>query len=309
MRDKIVIATRGSALALWQANFIKTNIEAKYPDIKCDLNIIKTTGDIILDVPLAKIGGKGLFVKEIETALLNHEADIAVHSMKDVPMELPDGLELIVSPKAAVPNDAFVSNEYTSIDNLKEGAKVGTSSLRRKLQLLEHRPDLEVLDLRGNLQTRLRKLDEKIYDAIILAEAGLLRLGLDSRVRESISIDKILPAACQGILGVEARVEDKEIFTILDFLNDADTAIRVKAERRFLYELQGGCQIPIACHSIIDKAKGELFITGKIYTLDGRLKIERSIRGSLIDSHELGAALAKEILQSGGDKILEEIYK
>lgn len=309
MRDKIMIATRGSDLALWQANFIKDNIEKQYPNIRCDLNIIKTTGDIILDVPLAKIGGKGLFVKEIETALLEHEADIAVHSMKDVPMELPSGLELIVSPKSATPNDAFVSNEYNSIDELKQGAKVGTSSLRRKLQLLEDRPDLEVLDLRGNLQTRLRKLDDKIYDAIILAEAGLLRLGLDNRVRERISIDKILPAACQGILGIEARVEDKEIASILEFLDDDDTAIRVKAERRFLYELQGGCQIPIACHSIIDKDKGELFIRGKIYTLDGRLKIERSITGSLIDSEKLGAALANEILLAGGDKILEEIYQ
>lgn len=304
---KIVIATRGSELALWQANYVKSEIEKKH-GIKCELNIIKTTGDKILDVPLAKIGGKGLFVKEIESALLNNEADIAVHSMKDVPMELPDGLELIASPEAEAPNDAFVSNKFSSIKELPKCAKVGTSSLRRKLQLLEQRPDLEIIDLRGNLQTRLKKLDDGLYDAIILAEAGLKRLMLGERIKESISISTILPASCQGILGIEARRYDNEIKNLLSFLVDKDTTTRVLAERRFLFELQGGCQVPIACHSILDKNKNSIYIKGLIYTLDGRKKLVKEISADIHNPADAGAKLARDILADGGEDILKEIY-
>ncbi len=308
MRKSIVIATRGSELALWQANFIKAQIEAKYSDVHCELNVIKTMGDKILDVPLAKIGGKGLFVKEIETALLENKADIAVHSMKDVPMELPVGLKLVSSPKAGSSNDALVSTRFNTIGELPINAKVGTSSLRRKLQLLELRPDLEVLDLRGNLQTRLRKLDEAMYDAIILAEAGLVRLGLEDRVKESIDIEKMLPPSCQGILGLEARSDDVEIIELLKFINDEDTDIRVRAERRFLFELKGGCQVPIACYSTLDKENGTIAIRGKLYTLDGRIKIDKNFVGSIDQPEEIGKKLADAILNDGGDKILKEIY-
>ncbi len=305
MKKEIVIATRGSKLALWQAEFIKKSIEDKH-NIPCKLNIIKTTGDKILDVPLAKIGGKGLFVKEIEVALLNMQADIAVHSMKDVPMDLPDGLELFASPKAASPNDAFVSIRYNSIKELPIGARVGTSSLRRKLQLLERRSDLEILDLRGNLQTRLNKLNDGVYDAIILAEAGLRRLELDSNIKEVISTDFMLPASCQGILGIEIRSNDSTIKEVLSFLKDENTEIRATCERAFLRKLQGGCQVPIACHSVIEDNK--IHIRGILYSLDGKEKIEKSITGDILNSEKLGYNLADEIIKSGGNKILKEIY-
>ena len=202
MKKEVVIATRGSKLALWQAEYIKHKIENHHKDISCRLEIIKTMGDKILDVPLSKIGGKGLFVKEIETALLDKKADLAVHSMKDVPMELPDGLELFESPLCEEPNDAFLSIKYNSLDDLPQGSRVGTSSLRRKCQLLELRSDLEVLDLRGNVQTRMQKLNDGIYDAIILAYAGLKRLEIVENIKEILPIEKMLPASCQGILGI-----------------------------------------------------------------------------------------------------------
>lgn len=305
MKKEITIATRGSMLALWQAEYIKGLIEEKH-NISCKLNIIKTTGDKILDVPLAKIGGKGLFVKEIEVALLNNEADLAVHSMKDVPMELPEGLELYACPKAAEPNDAFVSIRYNTIAELPIGAKVGTSSLRRKLQLLEKRKDLEILDLRGNLQTRLKKLEDGVYDAIILAEAGLRRLKLDAHIKEVISIDFMLPASCQGILGIEVKNNNDNIKEILSFLKDEKSEIRASCERAFLRKLQGGCQVPIACHSIIDG--DNMKVKGILYSLDGAKKLEKSISGSINNAEELGYNLAEEIIKSGGQEILKDIY-
>lgn len=305
MKKEITIATRGSMLALWQAEYIKGLIEEKH-NVSCKLNIIKTTGDKILDVPLAKIGGKGLFVKEIEVALLNNEADLAVHSMKDVPMELPEGLELYACPKAAEPNDAFVSIRYNTIAELPIGAKVGTSSLRRKLQLLEKRKDLEILDLRGNLQTRLKKLEDGVYDAIILAEAGLRRLKLDAHIKEVISIDFMLPASCQGILGIEVKNNNDNIKEILSFLKDEKSEIRASCERAFLRKLQGGCQVPIACHSIIDG--DNIKVKGILYSLDGAKKLEKSISGSINNAEELGYNLAEEIIKSGGQEILKDIY-
>lgn len=306
MAKELIIATRGSKLALWQAEHIKALIEGAHSGVSCKLNVIKTTGDKILDVPLAKIGGKGLFVKEIETALLEGEADLAVHSMKDVPMILPPELELYASPKGETPNDAFLSVKYQNIGSLPNGAKVGTSSLRRKLQLLEIRPDLNILDLRGNVQTRMKKLEDGVYDAIILAAAGLIRLGLTDHIKETISVDVMLPASCQGILGVETRKNDVETSKYLTFLKDRDTEIRVACERAFLRKLEGGCQVPIGCHSILNGS--EMDVSGILFTLDGRIKVEKRLKGKTENAEKLGIALAEEVLKDGGDEILKEIY-
>lgn len=306
MNKELIIATRGSKLALWQAEYIKSLIEKEHKGVSCTLNVIKTTGDKILDVPLAKIGGKGLFVKEIETALLENKADLAVHSMKDVPMELPEELELFASPKGETPNDAFVSIKYNKLSDLPKGAKVGTSSLRRKLQILEKRPDLIILDLRGNVQTRMKKLEDGLYDAIILAAAGLKRLEMDEHIKEIIPVDFMLPASCQGILGIEIRKNDTEVAKYLSFLHDADAETRVACERGFLRKLQGGCQVPIGCHSVL--SGDEIDVKGILFTLDGRLKIEKRLKGKRADAEKVGIALAEEVLKEGGDKILKEIY-
>ncbi len=306
MKKEIVIATRGSKLALWQAEYIKTEIEKHHSGVTCRLEIIKTMGDKILDVPLAKIGGKGLFVKEIETALIEKKADIAVHSMKDVPMELPSGLELIKSPAAEKPNDAFLSIRYNSISELPIGAKVGTSSLRRKLQLLEIRPDLDIVDLRGNVQTRMQKLVDGDYDGIILAYAGLLRLELTDNIKEIIDVETMLPASCQGILGLEVRSDDNEIKDILSFIGDNNSTTRALCERSFLRRLQGGCQIPIGCHSVLNGDK--IYVKGIIYNLTGSKKISKEIVYDINKPEEAGIMLADMILSDGGDEILKEIY-
>lgn len=306
MKKEVVIATRGSKLALWQAEYIKSEIENHHKDISCRLEIIKTMGDKILDVPLAKIGGKGLFVKEIETALLEKKADLAVHSMKDVPMELPEGLELFESPVCEEPQDAFLSIKYNSLDELPQGAKVGTSSLRRKLQLLELRPDLEVLDLRGNVQTRMQKLNDGMYDAIILAYAGLKRLKVTEHIKEILSVEKMLPASCQGILGIEIRSDDNEIKEILSFIGHKDSYTRALCERAFLRKLQGGCQIPIGCHSVLQGDK--IYVKGIIYNLDGSKKITKEYTGDKANPEEAGIKLAEMVLAAGGDEILKEIY-
>jgi len=303
----VTIATRGSELALWQANHIKELIEREYSNVKVLLNIIKTTGDKILDVPLAKIGGKGLFVKEIEEALLAGEADIAVHSMKDVPVTLPSGLELYVNPKGEEPNDAFLSVKYNSIAELPEGAVVGTSSLRRKLQLKQLRPTLEVKDLRGNVNTRIKKLTEGQYDAIILAKSGLKRLGLTGYIRETLPVNIMLPAVCQGILGLEVRKNDDVVKNLLTFLKDEETTVRVAAERAFLQTLEGGCQAPIACHAIL--TTGALCVHGYLSNLDGSIIYKETISGSAEDAAAIGAALAKKILDAGGSGLLREIYE
>lgn len=306
MKKDIVIATRGSKLALWQAEYIKNKIENHHKNISCRLEIIKTMGDKILDVPLAKIGGKGLFVKEIEKALFDKTADLAVHSMKDVPMDLPDGLELFESPVCEEPQDAFLSVKYNSFDELPNGARVGTSSLRRKLQLLELRPDLEVLDLRGNVITRMQKLTDGIYDAIILAYAGLKRLEMTDNIKEILPIDKILPASCQGILGLEIRSDDDEIKEILSFIGHRESHTRAICERAFLRKLQGGCQIPIGCHSVLQGDK--IYVKGIIYNLDGSKKIAKEYTGDKVNPEAAGIKLAEMVLAAGGDEILKEIY-
>ncbi|WP_277656026.1 hydroxymethylbilane synthase [Seleniivibrio woodruffii] len=303
---KVVIATRGSNLALWQAEHIKALLIERH-GVEVELNVIKTKGDIILDVPLAKIGGKGLFVKEIEQALLDNTADIAVHSMKDVPMELPEGLTLYASPIGETPYDCFVSVKYNNLAELPEGAIVGTSSLRRKVQLKKVRPDLVIKDLRGNVNTRLAKLEKGEYDCIILAKAGLVRLGFEERVRETFNVDLMLPACCQGILGIEIRENDTEMMNLLNFLRHEETETRVKCERAFLRRLEGGCQAPIAGHSVI--SGNVISMKGIVSDIEGSVFIEESINGDIRDAEALGKALADKILANGGKEILDEIYK
>lgn len=303
---RLVIATRGSELAVWQANYIKSLIEDKYKDIEVVLKKIKTQGDKILDVPLAKIGGKGLFVKEIEEALLNKDADIAVHSMKDVPIELPAGLEIFVTPKREEPNDAFLSVKYSSLEELPENAVVGTSSLRRKLQLLKLRSDLIVKDLRGNVNTRIRKMLEGDFDAIILAKSGLKRLNLTEHIKETVSMDKILPAVCQGILGIEVRSDDSKTKEIISFINDKETMIRAKCERAFLRGLQGGCQVPIAGYSKI--IGGKIYLKSLLSSLDGKKHLFVEDEDEIDNFEKLGERNAEKILKSGGKEILEEVY-
>lgn len=303
---KLTIATRGSALALWQANHIKSLIENKHPGCTVELNVIKTTGDKILDVPLAKIGGKGLFVKEIETALLEKKADLAVHSMKDVPVELPHELEIYVNPERESPNDAFLSVKYNSISELPEGAVVGTSSLRRKLQLLQYKPFLTIKDLRGNVDTRIRKMTEGEFDAIILAQSGLNRLGLTEHVKETITSDKMIPAVCQGALGIEVRKDDAKTKELLTFMKDPVTETAVAAERAFLTRLNGGCQAPIACHAVING--DNIVITGYLSSLDGKNIYKHDIKGEAKDAGSLGDSLAQMILSDGGAEVLRSIY-
>lgn len=307
MKDKIVIATRESQLALWQANNVKAQLESLYPDLKVELLGMTTKGDQILDSPLSKIGGKGLFVKELETALLDGRADIAVHSMKDVPMAFPEGLGLAVICEREDPRDAFISNHFDSIDKLPKGSVVGTSSLRRSCQLRMRRPDLVVKDLRGNVNTRLRKLDDGEYDAIILATAGLVRLEMEDRIKQRMPDDVSLPAGGQGAMGIECRSDDLETLKLLEPLQHEETAIRVTAERAVNERLNGGCQAPIACFATL--ADDQIYIRGLVGSPDGKTMIESDIMGHKEDAKHLGVKLADELLHKGADKILADIYQ
>lgn len=307
MRNKIVIATRESQLALWQANNVKASLESLYPEIKVELMGMTTKGDQILDSPLSKIGGKGLFVKELEKALLDGEADIAVHSMKDVPMAFPEGLGLSVICEREDPTDAFVSNTYNSIDELPEGAVVGTSSLRRSCQLQMHRPDLVIKDLRGNVNTRLRKLDDGEYDAIILATAGLVRLEMADRIKTRISDTFSLPAGGQGAMGIECRSDDAELIELLAPLQHQETAYRVVAERAVNKRLNGGCQAPIACFAVLEG--DELFVRGLVGSTDGKRMVRGEIRGDKANAEALGIQLADQLLADGAQALLDEVYQ
>lgn len=307
MQKLIKIGTRKSLLAMTQSTWIKNQIEDKYPQTKVELVKIVTRGDKILDVPLAKVGGKGLFVKELEEAMLNHDVDIAVHSMKDVPSELPEELHIGIVTKRENPHDAFISKQYASLQELPNGAKIGTSSLRRKSQLAKLRPDLVIEDLRGNLDTRLRKLDEGKYDAIILASAGLNRLKLSERATAYFSEEEMLPAVAQGAVGIELRKADKQLLDNLTFLNHEETAVAVTAERGFLKRLEGGCQVPIAGFAQLDN--GQVTLTGLIASVDGRRVIKKSATGSPDEAESLGVKLAEELLSMGGKEILEEVYE
>jgi hydroxymethylbilane synthase len=310
MSQILTIATRKSPLALWQANFVKHALEEAFHGTANPLSVellpLSTKGDRILDTPLAKVGGKGLFVKELEVAILEGRADIAVHSMKDVPMEFPEGLGLDVIAQREDPRDAFVSNNYTSIDNLPDGAIVGTSSLRRQCQLKALRPDLKIKDLRGNVGSRLAKLDKGDYDAIILAAAGLIRLELTQRIASFIQPEVILPAAGQGAVGIECRLNDKTTQGIIAVLNDPDTHIRVSAERAMNTHLQGGCQVPIGAFAEITGA--DLTVRGLVGSLDGTILLEDEVYGSVNDARALGVELAEKLLAQGADKILQEVY-
>ncbi len=303
MPKTIRIATRKSPLALWQAEEVARQIKLHHPQQAVELVKMTTQGDVILDTPLAKIGGKGLFVKELETGMLNGDADIAVHSMKDVPMMLPEGLHLSVIMERENPTDAFVSNTVKTIDDLPLNARVGTCSLRRQTQLKERRPDIQILDLRGNVNTRLAKLDNGDYDAIILASAGLIRLGFEDRIEHNISTEKSLPAIGQGAVGIECREDDQEINELLAPLHHGDTAIRVNAERALNLRLNGGCQVPIGGFAELDG--DQVRLRGLIGFPDGS-KIFRSEKVALQkDAYELGVEVAEELLDQGGDKVLE----
>ena len=306
MRSVLRIGTRASLLAVTQSEWVKGRIEAAWPGTRVELVKITTKGDRILDVPLAKVGGKGLFVKEIEDALLAGEVDLAVHSMKDVPTELPAGLHIGVIPQRETPLDVYISNAYPALANLPPQATVGTSSLRRKSQLMALRPDLRITDLRGNIDTRLRKLDEGVYDAIILAGAGLRRLGLHQRAGVPLDPEQMLPAISQGALGIELRLEDQELLTGLGFLHHVETAVAVAAERAFLCRLEGGCQVPIGAHAQVKD--GTVRLSGLIASVDGRQLIRDTLVGPVGQAENLGTVLAQALLDRGGKTILDAVY-
>ena len=306
MRTTLRIGTRASLLAVTQSTWVKTRIEQAHPQVRVELVQITTKGDRILDVPLAKVGGKGLFVKEIEDALLDGTADLAVHSMKDVPTELPEGLFIGIVPARETPLDAYISNRFATLEALPVGARVGTSSLRRKSQLAAVRPDLTILDLRGNVDTRLRKLDEGQYEAIILAGAGLNRLGLQGRITAELDPTLMLPAIGQGALGIELRRDDTQLLADLQFLHDPRTATAVAAERAFLLRLEGGCQVPIGAHAVVD---GEtVHLTGLIASVDGRQLLRDTLTAPPAEATALGTHLAELLLARGGKAILDAVY-
>lgn len=305
MKATLKIGTRQSLLALWQSEHIAARLREKYPECTVELKKIVTKGDKILDVPLAQIGGKGLFTKEIEEDLLSGEVDLAVHSLKDMPTVLPEGLCLTAITARANVSDAFVSNTYASFNELPQGATVGTSSLRRKAQLLAARPDLTIKDLRGNVNTRLRKLDEGEYDAIILAAAGLERLGYHDRIQAYIPANVCLPAVGQGALAIEARTNDAEVREMLAFLNDEATQLATDAERAFLGLLEGGCQVPIGVHA--DVEGDNMQVEAIISTLDGKTVLRDTISGAKTEAKALGAALGNKMLADGGREILAAI--
>lgn len=306
MTHTLRIATRKSALALWQAEHVKARLEARHPHLTVKLVPMVSRGDKILDVPLAKVGGKGLFVKELEHALLNDEADIAVHSMKDVPMEFPEGLGLATICEREDPRDAWVSNTYESLDALPAGSVVGTSSLRRQSQLLAKRPDLTIKFLRGNVNTRLAKLDAGEYDGIILAAAGLIRLEMPTRIRQFISPEQSLPAGGQGAVGIECRMADQATRDLIAPLHHSTTAEQVLAERALNRRLEGGCQVPIACYAIAQN--DQLWLRGLVASTDGKEVIYDEITGNPSDAETLGITLAERLLAAGADVILKAVY-
>jgi len=305
MSNIIRIATRKSPLALWQAEEVSRLLTKFHPDLEIELVTMTTQGDKILDTPLAKIGGKGLFVKELEVGMLQGTADIAVHSMKDVPMAFPDGLHLAVILEREDPSDAFVSNTFERFSDLPINAKVGTCSLRRQTQIKEARPDIEILDLRGNVNTRLAKLDNGDYDAIILASAGLKRLGFEERIKQSIPTEQSLPAIGQGAIGIECRSDDERVNRLLEPLNHPETALRVKAERAQNTRLNGGCQIPIGGYAelIGDKIR----LRGLIGFPDGSKIFRSEKEAPFKEAKALGIAVAEDLLSQGGDKVLDQL--
>lgn len=306
MTRTLRIATRQSPLALWQAEHVAEGLRRHHPGLQVELVAMTTRGDKLLDAPLAKVGGKGLFVKELETALLENEADIAVHSMKDVPMDFPEGLGLYCICEREDPRDAFVSNTYANLDALPAGSVVGTSSLRRQAQLLARRPDLNIHFLRGNVNTRLAKLDAGDYDAIILAAAGLIRLGFESRIAARIEVLDSLPAGGQGAVGIECRTDDAEIHQLLTVLHDQPTAWRVTAERALNKHLNGGCQVPIACYAELEG--DQLWLRGLVGQPDGGRLLRAEGRADVSEAETLGVRVAEALLEQGAAEILQAVY-
>jgi hydroxymethylbilane synthase len=305
MNDPIKIGTRGSKLALWQANWVKSVLEEKFPPHTVELIIIKTRGDKILDVPLAKVGGKGLFVKEIEHALLTRRIDIAVHSMKDMPAEIPDGLCIGAVPERENPSDVFISRSGLGFDEIDSGSIIGTSSLRRGAQLRHARPDMVIQPLRGNLDTRLKKLQTENLDAIVLAAAGVKRLKLEHKITEYLNPDIVLPAIGQGALCIEIRNDDPIVGPLVESLDHAPTRTVVKGERAFLNRLEGGCQVPIAGHGKI--SQDQFILTGLVAEVDGSRLIKAEMSGPMDSSEAIGIDLAEELLAKGADQILKEL--
>ena len=308
MKQALRIGTRGSKLALWQANFISGLISDKYPELQTEIQIIKTTGDAILSSPLSEIGGKGVFVKEIEEGLLSRQIDIAVHSMKDVPTILPQGLSIGAVAKRHDPRDALVSKEGQALSKLPEGARVGTGSLRRASQLLHHYPGFKIVSIRGNVDTRIRKLKEgHEYDAIVLAMAGLQRMGLGEEVTEIIAPEEVLPAPGQGIIAIECREDDPETMDILRAINHNETEYQAISERAFLLRLGGDCNVPVGCYALLNK--DSINLRGIISSPDGKVLIKREANAPIDEARQLGGQLAELILDGGGDKILEELSR
>ncbi len=297
------IATRKSPLALWQAEYVKSKLAHHYPDLTIELVKMTTKGDQILNSPLSKIGGKGLFIKELEIGMLEGEADIAVHSMKDVPYEIPEAFELGAILKRENPFDAFVSNHFDSIEDLPQNAKVGTCSMRRIVQLKALRPDLEILDLRGNINTRLQKLDNGDFDAIILACAGLIRLGFESRIKQQISAEQSLPAVGQGAVGIETRKNDTQVLTLIKPLIDIETTYRINAERAMNARLEGGCSVPIAGYSTIDNK--QITLSGLVGNVDSGVILKHQVSGNIDDAEILGTQLADKLITMGAQDILK----
>jgi hydroxymethylbilane synthase len=303
--ETVVIGTRGSKLALWQANWVKTSILRLHPDYSVELSVIKTKGDKILDVPLAKVGGKGLFVKEIEEALLDGRIDIAVHSMKDMPADIPAGLTIGAIPEREEPRDVLITRNGQALKDLPAGAKIGTSSLRRSAQLLHARPDLKIASLRGNLDTRLRKLESESLDAIVLAAAGVLRMGLADRISEVLDASVMLPAVGQGALCIEIRKDDPLLSPLIAQIDDSDTRQVVIGERSFLKRLEGGCQVPIAGHGRL--GNNVYTLTGLVCDVDGSRRIRASLTGPADQSEKIGVELAETLLSKGAGEILERL--
>lgn len=307
MIKKIVIGTRGSELALWQTNFVKDLLQKKFPSFEIELKIIKTKGDKILDVPLAKIGDKGLFTKELEVKLLEGKIDLAVHSLKDLETEINENLIIGAITKRHKVNDVLIARKKgITLKQLPSNAKIGTGSLRRKAQLLHINPNFQIFDLRGNVPTRIQKFFESDWDAIILARAGVERLALNKYISSVIPTSIILPAVGQGALGIECRKDDKELLGILSKINHKKTEIETRAERAFLRSLEGGCQVPIACLAKIEK--DNLTIEGKILSLDGSICFHQKISGSIRKPEKLGEKLAQNLLKAGAKEIIDEIY-
>ncbi|EOV1174624.1 hydroxymethylbilane synthase [Vibrio fluvialis] len=302
----IRIATRQSPLALWQAHYVKDALQAAHPGLEVELVTMVTRGDVILDTPLAKVGGKGLFVKELEVAMLEGRADLAVHSMKDVPVDFPEGLGLVTICEREDPRDAFVSNAYASLDELPHGAIVGTCSLRRQCQLKEARPDLVIKELRGNVGTRLGKLDAGEFDAIILAAAGLKRLKLEQRIRSFIEPEQSLPAVGQGAVGIECRLDDARLRELLEPLSHAETTDRVLCERAMNLTLEGGCQVPIGSYALLEG--DDLWLRALVGEPDGSHIVRGEIRGPRQDAERLGVELANQLLANGARDILTKLY-